>query len=603
MHPQIRARASTSLFEAPIAVTGAGLGVEAEGVSYPMKRSLIAYVVLCLILSVGCSDEGVAPVPEVPAPSVRILYPADLSPQVWVVSDSIDVYIGAVSDEAHNPEAQIEHVSVWFRHPASVQNRFVGSVGQPIDPASVEDEEILEYIERLPSGWSLYTRRWYTGPRYPESQGGTPINSGTEVQLFATAQNIAEGVSVTDPVRIRVFNMGEDLRAPVPNFSITPREGTVETVFEFDPTATTDEISPIDEIQTRWDFTGDGNWEIDWVDLATAADIQPYKYAVPGRYVVVLQVRNTYLPDSLRSVQREHVVTPIGGEPRPPHDDYVRIPPLTYTRGDTSFVVDGVEHRADALESPIHQVRLRSEYLIERTEVTNQRYLEYLEAALGDTGEPTIRFIHDRIVSAETGVTHLIFNDSRIFFDLDIDGFRIQEGFADHPVTGVSWYGANAYAVFYGLRLPTEAEWEGAARGTNRDLNFPYVGGEEFITAEARHRINYRDSGDPFDNRTTPAGFYDGRVANGFQTTDSPSVYGVYDMAGNVAEWTSDWFGAYPSGTVTDPQGPLIGHFKIVRGGSFLSSRFAVRLTRRSGAFPDQTFPTIGFRTAYVEFY
>ena len=73
-------------------------------------------------------------------------------------------------------------------------------------------------------------------------------------------------------------------------------------------------------------------------------------------------------------------------------------------------------------------------------------------------------------------------------------------------------------------------------------------------------------------------------------------------MAGNVAEWTSDWMGTYPSGQVTDPLGPLLGVFKVVRGGSFLSSRFAVRLTLRSGALPDQTFPTIGFRTAYVEF-
>ncbi len=567
-----------------------------------MKRLLIAYVTLILALSVGCSDEGVAPAPDVVAPEVRILYPVDLSPRVWIVSDSIDVYVGASEGGGDDPAGQIDEVSLWFRHPSSVDSRFIGSIGHPIDPEDVEDEDVLEYIEGLPSGWSLYTRRWYTGPTYPESEGGTPINSGTEVQLFATARNTMDGLATTEKIRIRVFNMGEDLRAPVPAFTITPREGTVETVFEFDPSGTTDEISPTEEVQTRWDFTGDGNWEVNWEDGANAMDIQLFRFASPGRFRVTLQVRNSYIPDSLRSETREHVVTPLGGEPRPPHDDYIAIPPLTFTRGDTSFVVDGVEHPAEQDESPIHQVRLRSEYFIERTEVTNTRYLDYLEAAFADTAEPTLRFLHDQIVGAETGFTFLRFGDSRIFFDLDLDEFRIQDGYDEHPVTGVSWYGANAYALFYGLRLPTEAEWEAAARGTNQNLSFPYEGGEEFVTEEGRHRVNYRDSGDPFDNDTTPVGFYDGRMANGFQTIDSRSLYGLYDMAGNVAEWTGDWWGSYPSGTVTDPQGPLFGRHKVVRGGHFLNTRFSVRLTRRSSAIPDETYPTVGFRTAYVEF-
>ncbi len=109
--------------------------------------------------------------------------------------------------------------------------------------------------------------------------------------------------------------------------------------------------------------------------------------------------------------------------------------------------------------------------------------------------------------------------------------FIVEEGYGIHPVTGVTWFGAWKFSVFYLLRLPDEEEWEKAARG-NTGWNYPW--GDNIDGSNA----NYHNSGDPFDNGTTPVGFYDDRLVDGFQTTDSPSPYDAYDMAGNVCEWT-----------------------------------------------------------------
>ena len=116
-------------------------------------------------------------------------------------------------------------------------------------------------------------------------------------------------------------------------------------------------------------------------------------------------------------------------------------------------------------------------------------------------------------------------NDCRIIWDGS--SFSVIEGYGNHPVVEVSWHGANAFAEHYGLRLPDEYEWEKAARGMT-GADYPW--GDSISGDNA----NYYNSGDPWDNGTTPAGYYNGE--NG--TTDSPSPYGAYDMAGNVWNWT-----------------------------------------------------------------
>ena len=122
-----------------------------------------------------------------------------------------------------------------------------------------------------------------------------------------------------------------------------------------------------------------------------------------------------------------------------------------------------------------------------------------------------------------------------------------KEGYDNHPVTHVTWFGANAFAKFYGMRLPAADEWEKAARSNSKNR---YPWGDILSPAYA----NYKDSGDAYDNDTTPVGYYNGNN----NTQNSYSPYGIYDLAGNVWEWTLSWW-RNSSG-------------KIIKGGSWDSS-------------------------------
>ena len=153
-------------------------------------------------------------------------------------------------------------------------------------------------------------------------------------------------------------------------------------------------------------------------------------------------------------------------------------------------------------------------------------------------------------------------------------------GYASHPVTNVTWFGARAYCLYYGWRLPTEVEWEKAARGTD---NRPFPWGNTIEPGNA----NYYSSHDIFEklagkSDTTPVGFFNGRVYDDFQTLASASPYGLYDMAGNVWQWTSD---VYPG-----------QHYRYMRGGSKENYAYNLRIWTRNSAAPDYASPNVGFR-------
>lgn len=199
---------------------------------------------------------------------------------------------------------------------------------------------------------------------------------------------------------------------------------------------------------------------------------------------------------------------------------------------------------ADATEKPLHKVTL-SEYYIGETEVTQELW------------------------SAVMGSNPAKYKG---------------EGF---PVESVSWTTCQTFlkrlSTMTGktFRLPTEAEWEFAARGGKSSKNFMYSGSNNWSDVAIR---------DKYAATSTY------KVAS-----KQPNELGIYDMSGNVIEWCEDWYGDYTSGAQTNPKGPQSGESRIYRGGSATMPETFYRVSSRDGAMPDRWFYTVGLRLAMTD--
>jgi formylglycine-generating enzyme required for sulfatase activity len=221
---------------------------------------------------------------------------------------------------------------------------------------------------------------------------------------------------------------------------------------------------------------------------------------------------------------------------------------------------------------PVHTVYLDAFY-IDKYEVTNAQFKQFIDAG----GYTTQAYWSAAGWSERTsgGWTEP--------YNWASDDYHSGAAWPDFPVVGVSWYEAEAYANFAGKRLPTEAEWEKAARGTDQRT---YPWGNSIDGS----RANYWYSGDPYDNSSTPVGFYDGRLhpSPPFQTTNSPSPYGAYDMAGNIWEWVADWYQSnyYSVSPPSNPPGPLSGSYRVLRGGAWSYLTTSLRSAYRYASNP-----------------
>jgi len=240
-------------------------------------------------------------------------------------------------------------------------------------------------------------------------------------------------------------------------------------------------------------------------------------------------------------------------------------------------------------------VTIEYDYEIMVTDATVSQYVTYLNQALADG---TLRIEGEGVVGHYTGdefraVKHEVeiaaadyrfvpLGDPASRFAFDGTIFSALPGYEAHPMTNVSWFGAWGYCGYYGYRLPSELEWEKAARGSADDRPFPW--GDEIL----RNNANFYASRDPFEDmgsvgsRTSPVGFYNGRSYGGYATLDSASPYGLYDMAGNVWQWTGD---------VYEGQ-----HYRYLRGGSRDTYEMDLRVWVRNNATPMYFSPGVGFR-------
>ena len=237
------------------------------------------------------------------------------------------------------------------------------------------------------------------------------------------------------------------------------------------------------------------------------------------------------------------------------------------------------------------------DYEIMVTDVTVEQYARFLEDAREDG---FIKIEDENILGFYPGdefhgVKHEIEipADDYVFIPLDDPSQKIEftskvtfgakEGFENHPMTVVSWFGAWGYCTYYGWRLPTELEWEKAARGAD---GRPFPWGWEIM----RENANFYSSRDPFEDmstfgsRTSPVGFYNGQTYDGYVTLDSVSPYGLYDMAGNVWQWIGD----------VQPQEGFSDRF--MHGGSKDTYDMDLRVWVRNSAPPMYYSPGVGFR-------
>lgn len=208
-----------------------------------------------------------------------------------------------------------------------------------------------------------------------------------------------------------------------------------------------------------------------------------------------------------------------------------------------SFIMGSDNNQAAA--KPAHEVYLDA-YYIDKFEVTNERYLECLEDGYCNSG-----------------------GSSRLYNSI----------WDNHPVMDVTWYEAQDYCQWRGGRLPTEAEWEKAARGTDERL-FPW--GNEPVTCE---RARYGD-----------CGWFTVQVG---QHPDGVSPYGVHDMAGNAWEWTLDWYKQdyYSYSPLENPQGPSEDTgWKSTRGGAWFYMAGLMTAVWRNHAPPSAAYSYLGFR-------
>jgi len=270
---------------------------------------------------------------------------------------------------------------------------------------------------------------------------------------------------------------------------------------------------------------------------------------------------------------------------------------LMGAKGPEIWVADG--------EGPVRQINIDS-FWIDRTTVTNDDFAAFVEATGYVTEAETYGWsfvFHNQIPKGHRKHVQLVNVEGTSWWArLDKADWRKPGGpgtnikkLGDYPVVHVSWNDAQAYAQWMGKRLPTEAEWEFAARGGLEQKIYPW--GDELLP-EGKHRCNIWQGNFPHED-TAEDGYAGTAPAKSFRAND----FGLYHCVGNVWEWTADWFSPswHSKGDRKNPKGPDTGSARVIRGGSFLchdSYCNRYRNSARAHNTPDSSTCHTGIRLA-----
>ncbi|MDZ7724501.1 MAG: SUMF1/EgtB/PvdO family nonheme iron enzyme [candidate division KSB1 bacterium] len=341
--------------------------------------------------------------------------------------------------------------------------------------------------------------------------------------------------------------------------TITVTQSGADAYLTVSPTSLS--LSSSSDSQSGFDIESNVNWTVS--DDASWLSVSPGSGSDDATVTVTATSANSSTGSrsatvtvSGDGVSSRTVTVTQSGSSSPISIEWVPVPGGSFQMGSNSS-------EAYSDEQPVHTVTL-SDFKISKYEVTNAQYAA---------------FLNDQGVSSDgsaSGTEYIDMNASYCQIDYGGGQFVVESGKDNYPVIGVTWYGAKAFCEWAGGRLPTEAEWEYAARGGPQSRGYTYAGGNT-IDAVAWYDGN---SG----GHTHPVG---GKRAN---------ELGLYDMSGNVWEWCADWKGNYSSSSQTNPTGPSSGSYRVRRGGGWNDDARYCRVAYRYVSVPGGSRNVLGFR-------
>lgn len=413
--------------------------------------------------------------------------------------------------------------------------------GVPVFFETTNGNFTKNYISTDANG--IATNYWVLGDNLGEQKAIAYVKNGkgakieaTEVSIIATAQNVTTADPVGNPTpNNNAINIALNGNLSFTESANTPTNATFKVYFDTNPNPTTG-------------YSLDANTNT--LNYTNLQENTKYYWKVE----TLNSVGDVLATSPVWSFTTKNTQTAGGttGE-------------KVFVKGGT-FMMGSPPNQGSDIERPQHLVTL-NDFNISKYEVTNSEY---------------VKFLNIKGNQVEGGKVWLDINNDNCQIEFKDNTFKVKKGKENYPVILVTWYGASAYAKWVGGRLPTEAEWEYAAKGGNKSKGYKYSGSNtlDLVAWYAR-------------NSTSQVGE---KLAN---------ELGIHDMSGNVWEWCADWYGKYTSDSVENPTGPLTGDYRILRGGSIDDGwhndniDVIFQLFFRNNHSPNEGENTLGFRVAF----